>query len=253
MIVRWIIWVCLTGLCVGYHGSVWAQTNTFPASGRVGIGTLNPAADLHIVNSRATLRIVGNSGRPSWRARLLLDRVDDYRGAGMWVQSSNGIEHDWFWGVPYTGNAFTLGYHSTQPEYKDNALLLVEPNGNVGIGTIDPTAKLAVNGNIKTKEIIVTEQTEGWPDYVFSAEYTLPDLAGLEAFIKRHKHLPDVPTKTEIEEGGQNLGAIQAKLLEKIEELVLIAIGQQKRIEQYKSRLNTVEQILQQHIEKESK
>lgn len=102
-------------------------------------------------------------------------------------------------------------------------------NGNVGIGTITPQAKLAVNGDIFSKKVKVTQS--GWPDYVFSTSYRLLTLKQVENFIKQHKHLPDVPSAKEVDDDGLNLGDNQAILLKKIEELTLYAIEQNKRIE----------------------
>ena len=100
--------------------------------------------------------------------------------------------------------------------------------GNVGIGTINPTHKLAVNGTIKAKEVIV--ETTGWSDYVFADDYTLAPLSEVEAHIKTNKHLPGIPSAAQVSEQGISVGDMQAKLLAKIEELTLHQIAQEKRI-----------------------
>ena len=78
-------------------------------------------------------------------------------------------------------------------------------NGGVGIGTTSPTHKLAVNGTIKAKEVIV--ETSVWSDYVFADDYVLAPLAEVEAHIKEHKHLPGVPSASEVSE-KESLSAI---------------------------------------------
>jgi hypothetical protein len=101
-------------------------------------------------------------------------------------------------------------------------------NGNVGIGMTNPTHKLAVNGTIKAKEVIV--ETTGWSDYVFADDYRLAPLAEVEAHIKEHKHLPGIPSAAEVSEQGVSVGDMQAKLLAKIEELTLHQIALEKRV-----------------------
>jgi hypothetical protein len=112
-------------------------------------------------------------------------------------------------------------------------ILMEDQDGNIGIGTNSPTAKLMVNGTTKTKEVLVTDQASEWPDYVFKENWhgrDEADLGKLEGYIKTHQHLPGIPTQKEIKENGQNLGVIQSKLLKKIEELTLFTIEQQKII-----------------------
>ncbi|MGN6490409.1 MAG: hypothetical protein ACTHLE_00320 [Agriterribacter sp.] len=98
--------------------------------------------------------------------------------------------------------------------------------GNVGIGTTNPQAKLAVNGDIFSTKVKVTQT--GWPDYVFYPNYKLPPLKEVEKFIQQYKHLPDVPSASEVEKNGLDLGNNQALLLKKIEELTLYIIEQDK-------------------------
>lgn len=95
-------------------------------------------------------------------------------------------------------------------------------NGNVGIGTKNPTEKLSVNGKIRAKEIKV--ESGPWPDYVFKKDYKLPSLSDVEKHINEKGHLPEVPSAKEVEEEGIALGANQALLLKKIEELTLYLI-----------------------------
>lgn len=85
----------------------------------------------------------------------------------------------------------------------------------------------------------------GWaPDYVFQkyytgkselkADYTVPTLTEIEAFTKKNHHLPNVPSAATIKEKGLQLGEMSNVLLQKIEELTIYAIEQEKKIENLK-------------------
>lgn len=111
--------------------------------------------------------------------------------------------------------------------------------GNIGIGTNNPDAKLAVNGVIHTKEVKV--DVVNWPDYVFKNAYNLPSLKSTELYIKNQGHLPNIPQASLAEVNGVFLGEMSAKLLEKIEELTLYAIGQEHRIETLQNFNQTLE------------
>ncbi|OGU38943.1 MAG: hypothetical protein A2X61_04475 [Ignavibacteria bacterium GWB2_35_12] len=65
-------------------------------------------------------------------------------------------------------------------------------------------------------------------------EYQLSTLDELENYIKQNKHLPDIPSATEVEANGIQLGEMQGKLLKKIEELTLYVIELKKEIKQIK-------------------
>lgn len=99
---------------------------------------------------------------------------------------------------------------------------------NVGIGTF-PTSpyRLAVNGNIRAKEITVET---GWSDFVFEPDYKLATLEEVEAFILKNGHLKDIPSNAEVMEHGIALAKMNKLLLMKIEEITLYLIQSNKRI-----------------------
>jgi len=102
--------------------------------------------------------------------------------------------------------------------------------GNVGIGTNNPGVdKLAVNGNIRAKEVKV--EVANWPDYVFTEKHKLLTLEEVQNHINEKGHLPNIPSAGEIEANGLEMGEINRLLIEKIEELTLYIIQQEKRIE----------------------
>ncbi|NUM51687.1 MAG: hypothetical protein HUU48_11290 [Flavobacteriales bacterium] len=73
-----------------------------------------------------------------------------------------------------------------------------------------------------------------FPDYVFSTSYKLKTITKVETYILQHGHLPNMPNANEVKENGIGIGELQVKLLEKIEELTLYIIQQQKEIEDLK-------------------
>ena len=111
----------------------------------------------------------------------------------------------------------------------------IRANGNVGIGTVETgTHKLAVEGTIGAREIKV-EAPPSWSDFVFNEDYTLKNLEEVESFIEENNHLPDVPSEKEVLENGVELGKMDAKLLQKIEELTLYMIEMNKEVKALRS------------------
>ncbi|SFD51445.1 hypothetical protein SAMN05518672_102255 [Chitinophaga sp. CF118] len=104
--------------------------------------------------------------------------------------------------------------------------------GNVGIGTTTPGSyKLAVEGTMGARKIKVTS-SPGWADYVFEPDYKLASLEETACFIKANKHLPDVPSASEVAKDGQDLGEMNKVLLRKVEELTLHLIDMNEKSKQ---------------------
>ena len=127
---------------------------------------------------------------------------------------------------------------------------LYQNNYKIGIGTKTPDHLLTVKGTIHSREVLVDLEGDLAPDYVFEKYYTNtsetnPDykmlsLSEIETFIKEHHHLPGIPSASKIKEEGLSLKQMNLLLLEKIEELTLFTIEQQKEIDLLKEKL-TVE------------
>ena len=109
--------------------------------------------------------------------------------------------------------------------------MTILPNGNVGIGTTNPSYKLSVKGNIRSEELVVET---GWADYVFEKSYNLKPLYEVEAFIQKNKHLEGIPSAKEIQANGLSVGAVQTRMMEKIEELTLYIIELKKELDSLK-------------------
>jgi len=118
---------------------------------------------------------------------------------------------------------------------------IVVGNSAVSIPT-GSAYKLAVSGGIITEKVrIATNGTAFWADYVFDPSFRLKPLAEVERFIKENKHLPDVPSTCEVSENGIDLAQNQAILLQKLEELTLYVIEQQKQILRLSKKLKAVQ------------
>lgn len=120
-------------------------------------------------------------------------------------------------------------------------------NGLVGIGVSQPFGsgilhslsaeghKLMVNGSILCEKIKVIVDVPN-SDHVFKKGYSLKTLYEIEAYIKKNKHLPEVPSAEEFKENGYNIGEMDDLLLRKIEELTLYVIQLQKEIDSLKKK-----------------
>ncbi len=172
-----------------YHNRLVIQQD-----GKIGIGTDNPGANLHVKYSSSGFT-PNNVG-------------------GIFIESGGISNSSYIFQTATTGGGKSFSITNA---------------GNIGIGTTNPTYPLTVNGTIRSKKVIVNT---GWSDFVFDDDYRLMPLHEVESFIKANRHLPEIPSAKEVEENGVSLGEISSSLLQKIEELTLYTIEQQKVIEE---------------------
>lgn len=216
--------------------------------GNIGIGTNNPAYKFTVSGnslfeangSSPSLRVYSNVSTGSKVMRL---GAFDNRG---WNISSGGYGNSLYGDYSliieqpadyYDGCAGCGGDLVFMP-WQDT----IFARGEVGIGVSNPTNKLEVNGTIKAKEIKVTNS--GWADYVFEDGYKLLSLSDIEQFINQNKHLPNVPSKKEVDEQGILVGDMQRIQMEKIEELTLHIIEKDKEIKSLNERLEKLESLI---------
>jgi hypothetical protein len=108
-------------------------------------------------------------------------------------------------------------------------------NPAIGGLRINANGSVDVHGELKATKVNV--ETQWWSDFVFQPTYELMSLSKVEAFIKANKHLPQVPSEEELKKSSLNLGEMQAIHMQKIEELTLYAIEQEKQLTEQKTLL----------------
>lgn len=196
-------------------GFIEAETGNWYMKGSVGIGTTSPEARL-AVDQGATnnLALSLTSSGPGWGSGLLLKNTAP--GGNMY-----GI---------YSGADGMLHFANEGREADD---LIIHPTGNIGIGTSSPDARLTVAGNVHAREVKVT--VAAGADFVFEEDYALPSLQETENFVRANKHLPGIAPAVEMEQEGLDLGKMNILLLQKVEELTLYIIEQDKQMQQLKA------------------
>lgn len=216
---------------------------TIRDDGNIGIGTVNPGATLHIVPASAPdAGIKFNNDFNSYSSLVWAANNVGFglvNGGGLCAVANAGYGFSIGSSAPNSsagamfnikGSGATLSTYSVKIQNSSAVdLFTVRDDGNVGIGTLNPRAKLAVNGEIFSKKVTVTPT--GWADYVFYPGYRLRSLPDVEKYIQQHHHLPEVPSEKDVEKGGLDLGDNQSTLLKKIEELTLYMIEQNKKLE----------------------
>jgi hypothetical protein len=210
-------------------GFAFQETGDLIIRNKLGIGsfpTESVVANLDIRSGNPIVRLTNNTATNA--------TVNQQIGG---IEFPTSITGEWKAKINANVGAFSdqpyLTFHTGQAGAEQ---LRINQEGNVGIGTSSPgTYKLAVEGKIGAREVEI--KTGAWADFVFADDYKLPSLTEVEQHIKEKHHLPAIPSEEEVKEKGIALGEMNAKLLQKIEELTLYVIDQQKRIEKLETQL----------------
>lgn len=205
--------------------------------GNIGLGTVAPLHHLQIDAAAAnTVNMISIQNTAIANSRLLVGNTSsDY--AVIAQRNGNIVESytDLHLVAANTGNIY---FETGRVDATAPIRMTILNNGSVGIGTSTTgTNKLAVEGTIAARRVKVT-QSNPWPDYVFHEGYQLPLLDDVATFVAEHKHLPGIPGAADIAKEGQDLGEMNRKLLEKVEELTLYLIQQQKKNEEQQAQID---------------
>ncbi len=144
----------------------------------------------------------------------------DYAGCGIGITNPHNQYNTELW----AGTAYFTGINGAQTSIFGGSINCLKINCTEKI----EASRVDVTDILYAAEIVVT--TPPFPDYVFAKDYELKPLKEVENFIDQNGHLPGIPKAKEVEEKGVNVGELQVKLLEKIEEMTLHMIRMQKRI-----------------------
>ncbi len=239
-----------TGLASIYFSAspLIKSTFLFTGEGNLGIGNSVPRTRLDVQPPTGNIStgVFRSTGEQSWGHTLAL--VTD-KAAGddpKLLFSYRNRTKQWAIGGTQNSTTFNImedggdGFHGSGFGIARFTLL---PGGNVGIGTANPQAKLAVEGNILAKEIKVKTDISV-PDYVFEPDYKLNTLDYIEDYVKAHKHLPEIPSAKDIQKDGLDLAEMNLLLLKKMEELTLHAIENEKKRNELEKKVAKLENLL---------
>ncbi|MDW3193125.1 MAG: hypothetical protein R8G66_12205 [Cytophagales bacterium] len=236
-----------------------ATGDSYFLGGGLGIGNVSPNAKLHVFgtfkvadpntgNDMLNMTFPNGSGelllRNGSAARVKLAATGDsyFLGGGLGIGNASPNAKLHVFGTfkvadPNTGNDvlnMTFPNGSGELFLRDGSSAKIKFAatgdsyllGNLGIGTSSPDHELSVKGTINAEELIL-EDVDG-ADFVFEEDYDLRSLEETEQFIKANKHLPEVPSAAEMAEEGLALKEMNILLLQKVEELTLHLIRQEK-------------------------
>lgn len=217
---------------LGASSTQWKNVYSIDGSftGKVGVGTQTPIGKLQVhdaTSSNTTVFITPKAALSGDSSTVFFAEDNDASYGMYWTYDGNGNQME-LWGK---ADILHYGPH----------IRVGRENGNVAIGTVFASGyRLSVSGKIICTELKVNAMAD-WPDYVFRKDYKLFPLEKLGAYIEANGHLPNIPPAAEINKSGIDVGEMQRRMMEKIEELSLYIVDQQKQIKALKEQISSVQ------------
>nr|WP_320120045.1 hypothetical protein [uncultured Marinifilum sp.] len=241
-----IILILLCSNAFSQNGQVKTTTGTadnlYYKNGRVGVGTSSPSKLLEVQDSNYS------SGESYIWVKKGINATPANREAGLILGTNASDFGNCFKIVAKSPNSYfgtpNLQFTFIKPSGKGvRDLFSINSFGNVGIGTNNPNFKLDVLGTIRAQDLKV--DMEG-ADFVFEEDYLLRSIEEVETFVKANKHLPEISPAKEMQENGVNQSEMNQKLLQKIEELTLYLIQQNKELKSQTQEISALKEEVKQ-------
>jgi len=242
---------------------LWVRTGSSPSS--VWLTSINDAANTFVPLKvdGSTLLLNSNSGGNVGIGTTspTLANLDVYGNLGIAIDGNNASSQLSFYDQGVALGSIGKGnYAVTSADYTGISMysvgtmsfatggqtekMRITSTGNLLIGKTSQTNTgyiLDVNGSARANEVVVN--TTG-ADFVFDNKYALPKLSEVNTYINVNHHLPEIPSAEQMKKDGLSLGDMNAKLLQKVEELTLYLIDQQKTNQSQQEQINQLKQQL---------
>ncbi|MFA6923299.1 MAG: hypothetical protein WC223_03505 [Bacteroidales bacterium] len=235
-----------TANALNINNSSGTNLVTFRNDGKIGIGINDPVAKLHFRVTMEDFRnkvIMIHNGRGvvggydwGYSPTFIVNAGGQVYSTSYFIPGSTGSmeNNDCSYYFCANGNGiFGKGIYITDGEYTSQS-------GNT-TGSIN--FKVKPDGSVYARSVNV--QTGTFPDFVFEKNYNLMNLTELEKYVTKNKHLPNVPTANEVKDNGMDLGKINTTLLQKVEELTLYVIEQNKQMNDMKKEIDELKKQIE--------